>query len=139
MEFQLEAFKMAIKVNNVEVAMKSSKNISAVYSEMGKTDSAVKYMESFISYVQPDDYAQLSNSYAILSVAYDVTKRFQQKMEAIDKSLYFASKTFDKTSRAFALLKRTEIYKYQKKIDSALADADTALEIYRKGKYVDGI
>lgn len=56
MEFQLEAFKMAIKVNNVEVAMKSSKNISAVYSEMGKTDSAVKYMESFISYVQPDDY-----------------------------------------------------------------------------------
>lgn len=60
-------------------------------------------------------------------------------MEAIDKSLYFASKTFDKTSRAFALLKRTEIYKYQKKIDSALADADTALEIYRKGKYVDGI
>lgn len=37
------------------------------------------------------------------------------------------------------MLKRTEIYKYQKKIDSALADADTALEIYRKGKLIDGI
>ena len=139
MEFQLEALKLATKVNNVEVVMKSSKNISAVYSEMGKTDSAVKYMEYFISYVKPNDYAQLSYSYAILSVAYDVTKRFTQKKEAVDKSLYFASKTSDKTNRAFALLKRTEIYKYQKKIDSALADADTALEIYRKGKLIDGI
>jgi len=139
LEFQREAIAMANKVENNEVYMKSAKNISAIYSEMGEADSAEKYMQLFISRVKPDNYAQLSNAYAILSVAYNIDDRFSDKNIAIKKAIDFSQKTTDKSNLAFALLKRTEIYKKQKKIDSALADVDTALEIYRKGNLIDGI
>ncbi|MBV6484470.1 MAG: hypothetical protein KFKLKKLM_00976 [Flavobacteriales bacterium] len=102
-----EAKKYIYQANIDSLKPRINHNIGAIYVELGKLDSAEKYLnEVFLLLKNTNKYIELSKSSAVLVELYFHKKNYPLALKYIEKAEQYAKLSGSKSDYAFARIKR---------------------------------
>jgi signal transduction histidine kinase len=122
------------------VIHKALHNIGAVYTELGKKDSALFYLSKAERLLETtSDYSNLAKINAVLAQLYlGDSLNYNKAKYYIDKAEKNAEKTSDKNWKAFVQIKYAIYYKNTNNLPSAIDHAKSALDLYEKAGSSEG-
>jgi signal transduction histidine kinase len=115
-------------------------NIGAIYTEFGKSDSALFFLNQSKALLEKEkNYGQLSQVNAVISELFMQTKKdFISADKYIGEAEKFAQLSKDTIWMAFALVKRSIYFRNKKEFTKALAPLYLAQSYYSKIGYIEG-
>ncbi len=135
----LECNKLAKQCKDTVTLQKSCHNLASLYIEFGEKEKSMTWMEEGLSYLKPDNYFGLAQSYSIYAAFHDYPQQKEKMKQLHDVAIEFAIQSKDSSMMAFCYLKKCSYYILSEQLDSATVLAKKALSLYRKVKLMDGI
>lgn len=115
-------------------------NIGAMYTELKKSDSALFYLKSALSYLtKTKDFANLSKVNAVIAdLHYNLTENFSEAEKYIEEAEKYSRLSKDSLWIAFAITKRAGLACRRKNYKETIKQYRLANAIYNKIGYAEG-